>query len=65
MGIISGYDGSKARSMLIDEAGLPAALARVSGEIVDDAPADDDGISAAAPEGPPPAAAPAPPEPLD
>jgi len=32
MGIISGYDGSKARSVLIDEAGLPAALARVSGE---------------------------------
>ena len=28
MGIISGYDGSKARAVLIDEAGLPAALAR-------------------------------------
>jgi S-DNA-T family DNA segregation ATPase FtsK/SpoIIIE len=37
MGIISGYDGSKARSVLIDEAGLPAALARLSGDVVDDA----------------------------
>ena len=35
MGIISGYDGSKARAVLIDEAELPATLARVSG---DDAP---------------------------
>ena len=31
MGIISGYDGSKARAVLIDEGGLRAALARVSG----------------------------------
>jgi len=31
MGIISGYDGSKARAVLIDEAELPATLARVSG----------------------------------
>ena len=30
MGIISGYDGSKARAVLIDEAGLPATLARVT-----------------------------------
>ena len=30
MGIISGYDGSKARTVLIDEAGLPAALARLT-----------------------------------
>ena len=36
MGIISGYDGSKARSVLIDESGLPAALARLSGDVVDD-----------------------------
>ena len=42
MGIISGYDGSKARAVLIDEAGLPAALARVTGEVVDDPPADDE-----------------------
>jgi len=45
MGIISGYDGSKARAVLIDEAELPATLARVAG---------DDG-----PEAPPEAAAPA------
>jgi len=32
MGIISGYDGSKARAVLIDEAELPATLARVAGE---------------------------------
>ena len=38
MGIISGYDGSKARSVLIEEAGLPAALARLSGDVVDDRP---------------------------
>jgi S-DNA-T family DNA segregation ATPase FtsK/SpoIIIE len=31
MGIISGYDGSKARAVLIDEAELPATLARVNG----------------------------------
>ena len=36
MGIISGYDGSKARSVLIDEAGLPMALARLSGDVVDE-----------------------------
>ncbi|MCX6363759.1 MAG: DNA translocase FtsK 4TM domain-containing protein [Actinobacteria bacterium] len=35
MGIISGYDGSKARAVLIDEGELPATLARVAG---DDAP---------------------------
>jgi hypothetical protein len=62
MGIISGYDGSKARSVLIDEAGLPAALARLSGEVIDEpaiAPeeaADD----AAAPEEPPAATGPTP-----
>ena len=32
MGIISGYDGSKARAVLIDESGLQAALARVAGD---------------------------------
>ena len=32
MGIISGYDGSKARAVLIDEAELPATLARVAGD---------------------------------
>ncbi|NLE23538.1 MAG: DNA translocase FtsK [Actinobacteria bacterium] len=58
MGIISGYDGSKARSVLIDEAGLPAALARLSGDPVDEAgPADDE--TAEAPEGPPAAVGPA------
>ena len=41
MGIISGYDGSKARAVLIDEGGLQAALARVAGDDAapDDAPA--------------------------
>ena len=42
MGIISGYDGSKARSVLIDEAGLPAALARVSGEEIAETLAESD-----------------------
>jgi len=46
MGIISGYDGSKARAVLIDEAELPATLARVAGED--------------APQAPPEAAVPAP-----
>jgi S-DNA-T family DNA segregation ATPase FtsK/SpoIIIE len=58
MGIISGYDGSKARSVLIDEAGLPMALARLSGDVVDEPAADldpGDG-SAETPEGPPAAA---------
>jgi len=32
MGIISGYDGSKARAVLIDEGELPVTLARVAGE---------------------------------
>ena len=31
MGIISGYDGSKARAVLIDEEQLPATLARLAG----------------------------------
>jgi hypothetical protein len=62
MGIVSGYDGSKARSVLIDEAGLPMALARLSGDVVDEpvtepTAADD---AAEAPEGPPAAAEPAP-----
>ena len=39
MGIISGYDGSKARAVLIDEAELPATLARVSG--AEPVPADE------------------------
>jgi hypothetical protein len=38
MGIISGYDGSKARAVLIDEAALPATLARVAGEDAPEAP---------------------------
>jgi S-DNA-T family DNA segregation ATPase FtsK/SpoIIIE len=38
MGIISGYDGSKARAVLIDEAGLPAALARLSGDAIGEPP---------------------------
>jgi S-DNA-T family DNA segregation ATPase FtsK/SpoIIIE len=38
MGIISGYDGSKARAVLIDEAELPATLARVAGEDAPEAP---------------------------
>jgi S-DNA-T family DNA segregation ATPase FtsK/SpoIIIE len=41
MGIISGYDGSKARSVLIDEAGLPVALARLGGQAVAAAPLAD------------------------
>ncbi len=61
MGIISGYDGSKARSVLIEEAGLPAALARLTGEVVEDLPADDEAAPGAeAPEEPPAAAEPAP-----
>lgn len=48
MGIISGYDGSKARSVLIDEAGLGPALARLSGDV--EVPAAD---ASATPEGPP------------
>ena len=58
MGIISGYDGSKARAVLIDEAGLPAALARLSGDLPTELPealAETD-----APEEPPAAADPAP-----
>ena len=38
MGIVSGYDGSKARAVLIDEAELPATLARVAGEDAPEAP---------------------------
>ena len=62
MGIISGYDGSKARSVLIDEAGLPAALARLSGEIIDEPLADkaEELASTEAPEVPPAAVEPAP-----
>ncbi len=63
MGIISGYDGSKARAVLIDESGLPAALARLRGEVVD-APLAAEAQETAvveAPEGPPAAAGPAPP----
>jgi len=62
MGIISGYDGSKARSVLIDEAGLPAALARLSGEPAQEPlpEAETPAESAEAPEGPPAAAEPAP-----
>jgi S-DNA-T family DNA segregation ATPase FtsK/SpoIIIE len=48
MGIISGYDGSKARAVLIDEAGLPAALARLGGEALGEpASADEAGPTAA------------------
>ncbi len=32
MGIISGYDGSKAHSVLIDDDDLPRVLAQLSGE---------------------------------
>jgi len=61
MGIISGYDGSKARSVLIDEAGLPVALARLSGDVVDDVTAaDEPAESVQTPEEPPSAAEPAP-----
>jgi len=42
MGIISGYDGSKARAVLIDESGLQAALARVAGDEVPPETASDD-----------------------
>ncbi|HEY5168144.1 MAG TPA: DNA translocase FtsK 4TM domain-containing protein, partial [Thermoleophilia bacterium] len=51
MGIVSGYDGSKARSVLIDEAGLPTALARLHGDVIDPAPLPDEPTDA--PEGPP------------
>jgi S-DNA-T family DNA segregation ATPase FtsK/SpoIIIE len=59
MGIVSGYDGSKARAVLIDEAGLPAALARLSGDAALEEPS---GASAAAapPDEPPAAVGPAP-----
>jgi DNA segregation ATPase FtsK/SpoIIIE, S-DNA-T family len=58
MGIISGYDGSKARSVLIDESGLPAALARLSGEVIEEplAATAEDASDAEAPDGPPEAA---------
>ena len=61
MGIISGYDGSKARAVLIDEAGLPMALARLSGDVPDDPPADlgEPESAAPEPEEPPSAAVPA------
>ena len=32
MGIISGYDGSKARAVLIDEGALAATLGRLTGD---------------------------------
>jgi len=61
MGIISGYDGSKARSVLIDEAGLPAALARLNGDVIEPAPLPDEpAVSTESPEVPPAAAEPAP-----
>ena len=62
MGIISGYDGSKARSVLIDEAGLPTALARLNGDVIDEpAPCRTSRpATAEAPEAPPAAAEPAP-----
>ena len=61
MGIISGYDGSKARSVLIDEAGLPAALARLDGDVIAPAPLPDEpAVSAEAPVGPQSATDPAP-----
>jgi S-DNA-T family DNA segregation ATPase FtsK/SpoIIIE len=61
MGIISGYDGSKARSVLIDEGGLPSALARLSGEVVDEplAAEEEPPTSGEGPEEPPAAAEPA------
>ena len=48
--------------MLIDEAGLPTALARLSGDVVDEPAAEPDVADdvAEAPEGPPAAAEPAP-----
>ena len=61
MGIISGYDGSKARSVLIDEAGLPGALARLDGDVIAPAPlSDEPATSSEGPEEPPEAAEPAP-----
>ncbi len=62
MGIISGYDGSKARAVLIDEAGLPSALARLSGDVLEEPaaePAETESAPAAL-EGPPAAAEPTP-----
>lgn len=60
MGIISGYDGSKARAVLIDEAGLPAALARLNGEAAGESGEPDEAGAAQAPDQPPVAAEPAP-----
>lgn len=64
MGIISGYDGSKARAVLIDEGALSATLARLHGELPDE-PADEppafvESAADAGPEEPPQAAEPAP-----
>jgi S-DNA-T family DNA segregation ATPase FtsK/SpoIIIE len=61
MGIISGYDGSKARSVLIDEAGLPTALGRLNGDVIEPAPLPDAPDAASeAPDMPPAAVQPAP-----
>jgi DNA segregation ATPase FtsK/SpoIIIE, S-DNA-T family len=49
MNIISGYDGSKARSVLIREGDVPAALARLSGEELLEDEGGDDGAPAAPP----------------
>jgi S-DNA-T family DNA segregation ATPase FtsK/SpoIIIE len=67
MGIISGYDGSKARSVLIDEAGLPAALARLNGDaLVEPAgQADDDDVGAQPEEDPLPQSEPSTVDPQD
>jgi DNA segregation ATPase FtsK/SpoIIIE, S-DNA-T family len=59
MGIISGYDGSKARSVLIDEAGLPVALARLNGDVIDEPAARADDEPAADEEAPDTTPAPA------
>ncbi len=60
MGIISGYDGSKARAVLIDEAALPSTLARLTGD-APDAEGDTELVAGAErPEAPPEAAEPAP-----
>ncbi len=63
MGIISGYDGSKARAVLIDESALPATLARLTGDAPDEPQSAGASPGAERPEEPPEAAAPAPDDP--
>jgi S-DNA-T family DNA segregation ATPase FtsK/SpoIIIE len=60
MGIISGYDGSKARAVLIDEGALSSTLARLHGELLEEPPAVAESAADAGQEEPPEPAEPAP-----